>query len=169
MVANTVSKLDSYHLLKETYSLLAIIACHDHAKIELKSVVTTQETSNTQISLSVHATHEIHVVLLLALWLCAVIRHSSLAEAVHSAVIFQGVITGEGKHVKLSLNDLEANQCRQECWHELFPHAVVAKFFPIRNRQQGKGLKISFSNMALMSRSTSFVEFDTDLLGQGLR
>lgn len=71
--------------------------------------------------------------------------------------------------VKLNLVALEELPPEKTCWHVLFPHAVIAKGFPIKGRRQGHGLEISFSNMFLMSRSMSFIEYDGGLLSQGLR
>lgn len=66
--------------------------------------------------------------------------------------------------VVIHLAELETIQTQQACWHPLLPHAVIAKKFPVRHRSNGKGIDISFADMALLSQSMSFIEFDDGLI-----
>jgi hypothetical protein len=43
------------------------------------------------------------------------------------------------------------------CWHELFPHGIIAENFRIPSRSIGRGLEIPFADMALVCRSLGFV------------
>jgi hypothetical protein len=55
------------------------------------------------------------------------------------------------------------------CWHSLFPRAVIAEGFPVKERKQGVGLEISFADIAFLSGSLSIVEFDNRLDVNGLK
>jgi hypothetical protein len=77
--------------------------------------------------------------------------------------------TGRNPHIGIQLLELERVQTNESCWHSLVPHAVIAKGFRIRKRTAGQGLEISFANMAMLSQSRSFTEFDDGLIVEGLR
>lgn len=46
---------------------------------------------------------------------------------------------------------------------------MIAKQFTIASRYKGKGLEISFADMALLSKCLSFVEYENGLIAHGLK
>ena len=118
------------------------------------------------------AKHSVHSDLISAIsWICAAVRHSDFDTVANSSSFVEAKkLSGGDKSIFLKLKPLHPIQdSAGACWHILFPHAVIARGFPIRNREEGKGLEISFPDMLQMSRSLSFVEYDSGLIVEGLR
>jgi hypothetical protein len=123
-------------------------------------------------SLLVHASHSIHQKLISSLsWVSAAVRHSPFEGVVYSSALISARKESSSvtPKVVIHLAALERIQMQQACWHPLLPHAVIAKKFPVRHRSTGKGVDISFADMALLSQSMSFIEFDEGLIVEGLR
>jgi hypothetical protein len=85
-----------------------------------------------------------------------------------SAIIETKKIKAGCYTVVVKSGSLESAPPSKACWRSLFPYGVIAKGFPIRPRLEGKGLEISFANMALISRCLSFVEYENGLIAHGL-
>lgn len=127
--------------------------------------------SRTKTLITATASHDVHIRLMTAVtWLCAAIRYSPHPEVVLSSTTI-GIIktSSDERKIMIRLNELQKLPTEACCWHQLFPHGVIAKDFPIRDRRQGKGLEISLPDMILLSRSLSAVEFNGGLVFEGLR
>lgn len=129
-------------------------------------------SATSRLSITSRATHIVHSHLISALsWISAAVRYSTHDRISRSTTLVEAAKfpTGE-KAISLKLQPLEPiYESTGACWQILFPHAVLATGpFPIRERQEGKGLEISFADMSLMSRSLSFVEFKGGLIVEGL-
>jgi hypothetical protein len=85
-----------------------------------------------------------------------------------SAIVETKKIKAGCYKVVVKSGPLESVPPSKTCWRGLFPYGVIAKGFPIRRRLEGKGLEISFANMALISRCLSFVEYENGLIAHGL-
>jgi hypothetical protein len=120
----------------------------------------------------VRATYSVQIQVASALaWICAAVRYSSHNKIVHSPISIS-VDTNSPSSlgtVSIRLAILEQIATEEYCWHSLLPHAVIAKGSPIRSRVVGKGLEISFANIALLAQSMSFTEYDEGLIVEGLR
>jgi len=103
-------------------------------------------------------------------WISAAVRHSSYSSVSYSSTSIS-VLKSHAKRPSISihLEQLRLFQNEGSCWHPLLPHSVIAKGFPIRERAVGKGLEISFADMALLSQSMSFNESGGGLVAEGLR
>lgn len=110
-------------------------------------------------------------------WLCAALRNSPNQELSRS---FVTVKVGTKQDVRSELDDnvnfihFESHELQiisnpATCWHSLFPHNVIAQNHSIRPRLKGKGLEISFANLANASRCLSFVEYEDGLIAHGLK
>jgi len=124
-----------------------------------------------RVNLAVTAVHAMHDKIISAIsCIAAALRPSPYAHVALSSVSIEASGTGpEPKRIDVRLDELEEISEAQCCWHPLFPNAVIAKGFPVRDRVQGTGLEISFANMALMSQSLRIVEYDRGLVLEGLR
>jgi hypothetical protein len=71
--------------------------------------------------------------------------------------------------ITLALPPLLSLKSAGACWHTLFSHGVIAKGFSAAPRKEGKGLEISFADMAMLGKSISFVKYDGGLVVEGLR
>ena len=122
-------------------------------------------------SITVLQIHSVHEQIITALsWISASIRHSPFVNLAYShRLVFAGRSSSPIPTIAIQLAKLEEIRTDQPCWHPLLPHAVIAKGFPIRDRMSGKGLDISFADMALLSQSMSFTEYDNGLILEGLR
>jgi len=118
----------------------------------------------------VDARYEVHVKLMSALsWVCAAIRYSPRKEVMLGSTSIKAIKTvNQTRTASFRVNRLESLQSQHACWHSLFPRSVIAKGFSISSRKKGKGLEMSFADMALMSRSLTFVEYDGGLVVEGL-
>lgn len=97
-------------------------------------------------------------------------RHSPSDDPVYSYAAVSGIKSSRPiQNLTIRMKEFEEIQIDRPCWHPLIPHAVIAKGFPIRHRKAGKGLDISFADMALLSQSMSFTEYDEGLIVEGLR
>jgi hypothetical protein len=119
------------------------------------------------------ATYDLQLQIISALaWICAAFRQGDRVEISHSSVSLEGKkpLGGESHtgDISLVLDPLENIAAGDACWHALFPHCVIAKQFPVPSRKKGKGLEISFADMALASRCLSFVELENGLIAHGL-
>ncbi|KAH6668955.1 hypothetical protein B0J14DRAFT_674497 [Halenospora varia] len=148
------------------------------AEIEIKFVESQLKTENVEQTESkslayfnVTAAYETQSHLLTALsWLCAAVRHSPPSEVALSSTRIAAVPKPEddGHIITICLSELELLPLTQSCWYPIFRHCVIADGFPIRDRINGEGLKPSFQDMFLMSRSLMFVEFDGGFVVDGL-
>lgn len=120
---------------------------------------------------TVTAVHAMHEKIASAIsWFAAALRPSAHPHVTSSSVTIEAGKSGsEERKIQIRLNDLEEIPSGKYCWHALFPHAVIAKTFPIRDRLRGKGLEISFPNMASMAQSTNLVECGGRLVAEGLK
>lgn len=139
----------------------------------LKLNVLDKVCDKSVVSVTVTAVHSTHEKVASAVsWLCAAIRPSSYDHVTYSSVSIDAPKgASKSRTIEIQLKDLEEGFQNPSCWHPLFPHAVVAKGFPTRDRIQGKGkgLEISFSDMALLSQSLNIVEHGGGLVVEGLR
>jgi hypothetical protein len=126
-------------------------------------------TSN--VTLLVLADHSLHVQIAAALsWISAAVRHSSHnCLSYSSTTILAKPPKGASHTIAIYLEDLELLRDGGPCWYSLVPHGVIAKGFPIRERTVGKGLEISFADMAILSQSMSFTESGGGFVVEGLR
>ncbi|KAN0095173.1 hypothetical protein V8E51_015884 [Hyaloscypha variabilis] len=133
------------------------------------NVVSESLTSNATIV--VLATHTLHHQTASALsWISAAVRHSSYENVTYSSIsISANTSNGANPRIAICLEELQPLYIEEPCWHPLLPYAVIAKGFPIRERTEGKGLEISFADMALLSQSMSFTEYNRGLIVEGLR
>ncbi|KAE9367993.1 hypothetical protein N431DRAFT_445061 [Stipitochalara longipes BDJ] len=137
---------------------------------QLKSnAVSESFTSNA--SLVVLASHTFQRQIASALsWISAAVRHSSYNTVAYSSTsIAAKNSTNAGHNISILLEELSPLRNEGLCWYPLLPHAVIVKGFPIRERICGKGLEISFADMALLSQSLSFTEHGQGLIVEGLR
>ncbi|CZT13512.1 hypothetical protein WAI453_012463 [Rhynchosporium graminicola] len=142
---------------------------NEHLVLSLKLIDEIDELSTVAVAIT--AIHKIHVKAASAMsWLCAALRSSSSAKVNYSSTLIDATKSPESEpmiHIRLKhTEDLGDKQC---CWYPLFPHTVVAKGFPVRARVAGKGLDISFGNMAMMGQSLNLVEHDGGFILEGLR
>ncbi|KAH6711970.1 hypothetical protein BKA61DRAFT_675769 [Leptodontidium sp. MPI-SDFR-AT-0119] len=139
----------------------------------LKLNVLDKVCDTSVVSVTVTAVHSTHEKVVSAVsWLCAAIRPSSHDHVTYSSVSIDAPKgASKSRIIEIQLKDLEEGFQNPGCWHPLFPHAVVAKGFPTRDRihGKGKGLEISFGDMALLSQSLNIVEHGGGLVVEGLR
>ncbi|CAD6447404.1 9cb629bc-3ff6-47b6-a860-8eeed4fb7b72 [Sclerotinia trifoliorum] len=133
------------------------------------------------VDVTITASYFVHEKAALALsWLCAALREPSNDFTYYSSVAVQAskktLAEGSNYNMKsrprdiitVTPRDLHTTLDGTECWHTLFPRMVVAKGFPVRKRSQGRGLDISFADMALVAGCLSLVMFDDGLIANGL-
>ena len=89
--------------------------------------------------------------------------------AYSSVLVEANTTNANDKRIDIRLDPLEVLSEERCCWHPLFPHAVIARNFPVRERLEGKGLEISFANMASMAQSVDMVQHEGGLIAEGLR
>lgn len=100
-------------------------------------------------------------------WLCTAIRYSPSKKLSTSCAF--AACNNDSIHITQgSLQGPQEALSVEACWHTLFPHGVIARGFPIRQRIKGRGLEIPISDMLRIGRCLSFVEYDGGLIGQGL-
>ncbi|KAL2064681.1 hypothetical protein VTL71DRAFT_3819 [Oculimacula yallundae] len=123
------------------------------------------------ISVAVTAVHTIHAKAASAIsWLCSALRSSPHIPVACSTASVEAVKSKSTELIiQILSGDLQVIIDDQACWHPLFPHTVLAEGYPIRDRVEGKGLDISFGNMAMMGQSLRLVEYDGGLILEGLR
>jgi hypothetical protein len=112
-------------------------------------------------------TTQLQVVSILS-WLCAAVRSSGRGGVSSSSVSVKGEHRNEGSRIFIELDPLEPVQPNGTCWHEVFPHGVIAKDFAIPHRKVGQGLEIAFADMALVCGCLGIVEFKQGLVVDGL-
>jgi hypothetical protein len=117
-----------------------------------------------------NANYTTHIQAALALsWLCAVVRSSDGTGISASGVHIDGEITSNGaRNISIKLAPLNPVPPGGTCWHELFPHGIIATNFPIPSRCFGRGLEIPFADMALVCSSLGFVQYKNGLVVDGL-
>ena len=122
------------------------------------------------MTITVKANHAVHQDLINAIsWLSATFRHSHNDGVSYSTSLVEAKInTAEEVSIMIKSMEIEEIETFRACWHPLFPHGVIAKGFPYRSRNEGKGLEISFADMVHMSRGLGFIEFSKGLLVEGL-
>jgi hypothetical protein len=132
---------------------------------------TDSQSLLSKASVVVLANHAVHEQIASALsWISAAIRHSPYDIVVHSSTLVSAVKSSGSTHrIAIRMAELKEIKTDQPCWHSLLPHAVIAKGFPIRERNSGIGLDINFADMALLSASMSFSEYEGGLVVEGLR
>jgi hypothetical protein len=130
-----------------------------------------RDTPISDAAVVVSANHAVHEQIISALsWIAASLRHSPTSSlAYSSASVSTSKLPSSLRTIAIRIAELEEIQTDQLCWPSLLPHAVIAKGFPIRDRTAGKGLEISFPDMAMLSQSMSFTEHDNGLIVEGLR
>jgi hypothetical protein len=112
-------------------------------------------------------TTQLQVVSILS-WLCAAVRFSDHGGVSSSSLSVKGEHRNEGSRICIQLDPLEPVQPNGTCWHEVFPHGVIAKDFAIPHRKVGQGLEIAFADMALVCGCLGIVEFKQGLVVDGL-
>lgn len=127
--------------------------------------------NRTAASIVVTATYKVHKQIASAIsWVCSAIRFAPQTDLMSSSTLITASETVNGANgISVQLNELEALPPVKACWHPLLRHTALAKGFPIRSRLEGRGLEISFADMALLSHSLSFIEYDGGLVVEGLR
>ncbi|KAF7863094.1 hypothetical protein EAF04_007177 [Stromatinia cepivora] len=157
--------------------------CHDIGLYVLEVVearLCNNSNNKSVVDVSITASHSVHEKAALAIsWLCAALREPLKDSTHYSSVSVKafGKSLAEGSNMKsrhprdeiaVTPSDLHTTLEGTECWHTLFPHMVVAQGFPVRGRFQGRGLDISFADMALVAGCLSLVMFDGGLVANGL-
>jgi hypothetical protein len=153
---------------------------NDLAKICLQEVNAPGKGQSTLASMHITTSYSTHWDIISATsWLCASLRFSpsttvctsTTSVVARSSDILLDYAKSSANQTVLFFgpNELINVQTEVPCWHALFPHSVIAHGFQIRDRVEGKGLEISFADMALLSRSLSFTEFQGGLILEGLK
>jgi hypothetical protein len=103
-------------------------------------------------------------------WMCASFRCSPNTEVMISSAVFDvSTYSSTTSSTKLSIRpDVLHSPSTVSCWHSIFPNRVVSYGFPVRARQEGVGLAISFEHMIAASRCLSLLEYDSGLIAHGL-
>lgn len=81
---------------------------------------------------------------------------------------FDSINRRSGVQTSLIPDGLHAIPEGTECWHTLCPPMVTAQGFPVKQRSQGRGLEISFADMAKVAGCLSLATFDDGLVANGL-
>jgi hypothetical protein len=166
--------LTSYHLVNVSNA---------SGRIQIRAPEFVEEPGKPRIFINVVADYISQVQIGKSIsWLCAAFRPSTHESVRRSSVRVMTDQTlrkckgsrlypypdSKSRTIKYTLRDLEAISPSKSCWHALFPHGILAFGFPIRNRNEGIGLEISFADMAVASRSLSFIELNDGLIAHGL-
>ncbi|PQE19806.1 pfs domain protein [Rutstroemia sp. NJR-2017a WRK4] len=161
----------------QTYGEMSAI-CKEGVVIQLERHQENERES--EISALVTSSYRLHEKIIAAFsWLCSALRFAPEDITYQSAVEVQcspkitkdkGHDILEAANITLELSKLQefASTSDSDCWRSLFPGMVIAYGFPVKKRFEGKGLEISFANMAMAARILSLVEFDEGLVGNGL-
>ncbi|PQE16473.1 pfs domain protein [Rutstroemia sp. NJR-2017a BBW] len=161
----------------QTYGEMSAI-CKEGVVIQLERRQENERES--EISALVTSSYYLHEKIIAAFsWLCSALRFAPEDTIYQSAVEVQystknkrdkGNDILEAPNITLELNKLQefAPTADSDCWRSLFPGMVIAYDFPVKKRFEGKGLEISFANMAMAARIWSLIEFDEGLIGNGL-
>ncbi|TGO45429.1 hypothetical protein BCON_0393g00010 [Botryotinia convoluta] len=160
------------------------VAKHQSSELTLtlRSSCRTGANNATSIDISALAKYDTHQTLISAMsWLCSALRISNQDDLCQSSVLVKNIwdtdrtkpFTSENERfdIILILNDLcpfPKNKGDSGCWYILFPRMVVAQGFPVKQRSHGRGLEISFPDMALVTGCLSLVMFDGGLVANGL-
>ncbi|TGO20990.1 hypothetical protein BPAE_0250g00020 [Botrytis paeoniae] len=160
------------------------VAKHQSSELTLtlRSSCRTGANNATSIDIYALAKYETHQTLVSAMsWLCSALRISNQDDLCQSSVLVKSIwdtdrtkpFTSENERfdIILVLNDLcpfPKNKGDSSCWYILFPRMVVAQGFPVKQRSHGRGLEISFPDMALVTGCLSLVMFDGGLVANGL-
>lgn len=154
-----------------------------HVSLKIQHAATESKESLQHLELHFKAPHNLQLELLCALsWLSSAFRTSSRAAVQYSSVaidIFDregGTQTPKERPSLGNMNQIirvmpeNLEDCPSiSCWHPLFPKGVIAKGFPIAARTEGKGLEISFADMALITGCLGFVSHENGLIAHGLK
>ncbi|CZR67180.1 uncharacterized protein PAC_17079 [Phialocephala subalpina] len=157
---------------------LAVEDTDDCISVRLFPVEDT--SSQNGIIMAARASYRLHSqIAAAASWLSAVLRvsphqnvcksHVSVKAMCLDASTEQEFAEHPKKVIQVTLSPLERITNPLTCWHSLFPHNVIAHGFAIRPRLQGRGLEISFANLAFASRCLSFVAYEDGLIAHGLK
>ncbi|PQE23490.1 Ankyrin repeat-containing domain protein [Rutstroemia sp. NJR-2017a BVV2] len=161
----------------QTYGEMSAI-CKEGVVIQLERRHENERES--QISALVTSSYYLHEKIIAAFsWLCSALRFPPGDTIYQSSVEVQcssknkkdeGKDIPESATITLELNKLQEfpPTSNSDCWRSLFPGMVIAYSFPVKKRFEGKGLEISFANMAMAARILSLIEFDEGLVGNGL-
>jgi hypothetical protein len=145
-------------MVEENKTIIRLTWSKDEGSIESHSIA--------QITLT--AEYETQLQMASALcWLCTAIRYSP-SEKISTSNAFAAFNYDSIRITQGSLTDPQEAFSIEACWHTLFPHGVIARGFPIRQRTKGRGLEIPISDMLRIGRCLSFVEYEGGLIGQGL-
>lgn len=139
----------------------------------------TRDSVSSDQYVTVQAPYQLHGQVAAAIsWLCTALRNSPHRELCQSSVSVKTsksthAASGQSLHMNKTIyfepNDLKLIKNPTTCWHSLFPHNVIVHGHPIRPRLKGKGLEISFANLAHASQCLSFVEYENGLIAHGLK
>ena len=103
-----------------------------------------------------------------AIWMAAAIRFSRIGRVQNSIVVFNSGRPLSPEYITVTFDQCDLLQEEQSCWLPIFTHAVIARGFPVPERENGEqGLEIPIEIMAALGGARHVTEYQGGLVLKG--